>query len=121
VLEQLKKDHQLHIITNGFSEVQYIKLNNSGILHYFSGIFISEEIGYSKPNPEIFNFALEKCSALAEKSLMVGDDPHTDISGAETAGIKTCFYNPYGSLQQIRSTYTISHLKDLLSITSTGL
>ncbi|MBK5214613.1 MAG: YjjG family noncanonical pyrimidine nucleotidase [Flavobacteriaceae bacterium] len=93
ILEYLSEKYTLHIITNGFEEVQYLKLNNSGIKKYFSTITTSEEVGSKKPNPVIFETALTKASATAKNSLMIGDSFEADIKGAENAGMQTLFFN----------------------------
>ncbi len=93
LLDYLSKKYSLHIITNGFKEVQYKKIKNSGIKKYFKTITTSEEIGVKKPNPIIFKRALEKANALAEKSIMIGDSFEADILGAKNIGLQTLFYN----------------------------
>lgn len=93
LLAYLSQLYRLHIITNGFHEVQQLKLVNSGIVDYFKTVTTSEEVGSKKPSPIIFNRALEKASVLAEKSIMIGDTFEADILGAEAVGMKTLFYN----------------------------
>ncbi len=93
ILEYLSGKYNLHIITNGFEEVQFLKLNNSGIKKYFSTITTSEEVGLKKPHPSVFQTALTKASALPQKSIMVGDSFEADILGAENAGMHTLFFN----------------------------
>ena len=93
ILDYLTVRYQLHIITNGFEEVQYKKLKNSGIFHYFSTITTSEEVGLKKPNPLVFNKALEKANAIPNQSVMIGDSFEADILGAKNIGMETIFYN----------------------------
>ena len=93
VLEYLSVNYQLHIITNGFHEVQHKKLQNSGISTYFSTVTTSEEVGLKKPNPVIFKKALEKAKALSNKSLMVGDTFEADILGEKGVGMHTLYFN----------------------------
>lgn len=88
VLDYLKPKYNLHIITNGFEEVQYNKLKKSGILSYFDVIVTSDSIGVKKPNAKIFNHALELCSAIAEESVMVGDSLEADVIGALQMNMK---------------------------------
>ena len=74
-LDALKKeDYQLHIITNGFKEVQYIKLKNSGLIDFFDVILCSEEVGKTKPSPLVFQAAIDRANATKKESLMIGDD-----------------------------------------------
>ncbi|WP_299246778.1 YjjG family noncanonical pyrimidine nucleotidase [uncultured Aquimarina sp.] len=93
LLEYLMPKYQLHIITNGFKEVQHTKLSNAKISHYFKTITNSEEVGVKKPNPIIFEHALKVSGADIDKSLMIGDNYEADIVGAETIGIRTICFN----------------------------
>ncbi|MCB0456949.1 MAG: YjjG family noncanonical pyrimidine nucleotidase [Flavobacteriaceae bacterium] len=93
VLQYLSEKYILHIITNGFEEVQHLKLKNSGILPYFKTVTTSEEVGLKKPNPVIFQKALEKAVAHPKISIMIGDTFEADILGAEAVGMETLFYN----------------------------
>ena len=95
-LTELKQNnHQLHIITNGFKEVQFIKLENSGILNYFDDILCSEEVGVNKPNPLVFKKALERTNAKSMESIMIGDDFNADVLGAEKCGIRGILFDPH--------------------------
>ncbi|MDT7833478.1 YjjG family noncanonical pyrimidine nucleotidase [Flavobacteriaceae bacterium S356] len=82
LLEYLQDKYVLHIITNGFEEVQTVKMEKSGILSYFNEIITSESVGVKKPNPKVFKYALEKANAKSENSLMIGDNLEADIQGA---------------------------------------
>jgi putative hydrolase of the HAD superfamily len=93
ILDYLIEKYTLHIITNGFEEVQHIKLMNSGIHGYFKTVTSSEEVGLKKPNPVIFKTALEKADVLKQSSLMIGDSFEADILGAEAFGMRTVFFN----------------------------
>ena len=116
VLEYLFEKYSLHIITNGFKEVQIIKMKKSGLINYFENIIISEEIGYLKPNKKIFLFALKLCNANKEESLMVGDDLKSDIYGAMQVGIDQVFYNYKNKSFLNNATYEINNLLGLLNI-----
>ena len=93
VLEYLATKYQLHIITNGFHDVQHRKLKKSGIYNYFKTITTSEEVGLKKPNPVIFKMALQKAATPPEKSMMIGDSFEADILGAKAVGMQTLYYN----------------------------
>ena len=93
VLEYLQQIYRLHIITNGFAEVQSLKLQNSKISHFFETVTTSEEVGLKKPHPVIFETALEKASVRPDKSIMIGDTFEADIIGAEKVGMDTLFFN----------------------------
>ena len=93
ILEYLSPKYTLHIITNGFTEVQHIKLDNSKIASFFSTVTSSEEVGVKKPNPKVFRKALQKAEAIAKESMMIGDTFEADVLGAEGVGMHTLFYN----------------------------
>jgi len=93
ILDYLILKYKLHIITNGFEEVQHKKLKNSGIDHYFSTVTTSEEVGVKKPNPKVFLTALNKANSLHAQSVMIGDSLEADILGANNIGMQTIFYN----------------------------
>jgi putative hydrolase of the HAD superfamily len=86
---------KMHIITNGFSEVQYIKLENCGLIKYFDVIVCSEVIGKNKPDPLIFAHALTQAKVHSTNSLMIGDDYHADINGAIQSGMHAVLFDPY--------------------------
>lgn len=81
------KGYQMHIITNGFAEVQHAKLKNSGLSEFFDRIFISEEIQTAKPHRQIFEHALKSSNAPKKKSIMIGDSWEIDIVGAQGIGM----------------------------------
>ena len=91
VIETLKylktKGYQMHIITNGFTEVQHKKIESSGLKDFFTRVFISEEIQAPKPDKRIFQYALKSCNAKKSKSIMIGDSWESDILGARSMGI----------------------------------
>ena len=93
LLERLSKAYTLHIITNGFHQVQHEKLRNSGIAHLFKTVTTSEEADVKKPHPYIFELAMEKADCSPAESLMIGDTFEADILGAEQVGMQTIFIN----------------------------
>ena len=116
-LDYLASNYRLHILTNGFEDVQGIKLERSGIKHYFETIVTSECTGHKKPSPEIFHHALDRATATLTDSLMVGDNLDTDIAGAMGIGLDSVFYNPRKAFHQKKPKYEIeclSKLKELL-------
>ena len=115
ILDYLKPNYKLHIITNGFASVQTKKLNNSKIGHYFDTITNSEMAGVKKPHPTIFDFALSLANALKEESLMIGDSYEADIIGAQEAGIEAIFFNEQ-NFEVDNSVLQINHLLDLKNI-----
>jgi len=95
ILEYLKPRYKLHIITNGFQEVQDKKLKNSKIDTFFEHIINSEIAGVKKPNPIIFRLALGNAKVNAEKALMIGDNLEADILGAQAVGYRTLHFNAH--------------------------
>ena len=95
VLEYLKPKYRLHIITNGFQEIQEKKLRNASILEYFNQVVNSEMAGVKKPNPRIFELALQMAGVTPDKSLMIGDSIEADILGAQAVGFRTLHFNAH--------------------------
>ena len=116
LLEYLKPKYHLHLITNGFEEVQDTKLTLSGMKPYFETLTVSEEVGVKKPNPEIFQYALRKAHATAEESLMIGDEMAVDIDGARAAGIDTVLFNPKGEKIDGERTFEVRNLLEIKQI-----
>lgn len=116
LLEYLKPKYHLHLITNGFQEVQHTKLSGSGMEPYFETLTVSEEVGVKKPNPEIFQYALKKAGATAEDSVMIGDEMAVDIDGARAAGIDQIFFNPTGQEDSGERTFEVRHLLDIKNL-----
>ncbi len=93
LLHYLKPKYQLHIITNGFCEIQADKLRNSKIDTYFDKVITSDSVGVKKPNPRIFEYALKVAKATKKESLMIGDSWEADIMGAKNFGIQPIYCN----------------------------
>jgi len=117
ILEYLSGKYPLHIITNGFEEVQFKKLNYSKLDVYFTHVITSEAAGCKKPDTGIFEYAFQQTGALPQDSLMIGDDIEVDIVGAQNAGMDAIFFNPLkiihnGEVKQ--EVFDLIELKDLL-------
>ena len=97
LLNHLNSRYHLHIITNGFEEVQHIKMHASGITPFFKEIITSERAGVKKPNPEIFSFAENLTNAKPEQCLMIGDHFEADIEGASNVDWKSIYFEPMGN------------------------
>ena len=94
LLAALQGKAKLGIITNGFTELQTVRLKRTGLQHHFDILVISENVGIAKPDVGIFEHALHLMGNPARDTvLMVGDNPHSDIQGGINAGIHTCWYN----------------------------
>ncbi len=115
-LEYLFKKYKLHIITNGFNEVQFTKLENSDLDKYFIKVFTSEDAGAQKPNPIIFEHALKNVNANLNDSIMIGDDLEVDILGAKKFGLDQIFFNPKSAGHSENITHEIKSLKELQEI-----
>jgi putative hydrolase of the HAD superfamily len=116
ILEYLAERYKLYIITNGFKEVQYSKVERCGLSTFFSRIITSEDIGIQKPRPEIFAYALSSANAKKEESIMIGDDLEVDVMGAKKFGIDQVWFNPKKLLIENQATYEIKFLLQLKDI-----
>ncbi|WP_298530501.1 YjjG family noncanonical pyrimidine nucleotidase [uncultured Algibacter sp.] len=96
VLDYLSLNYNLHIITNGFDEVQHKKLVLSNIIKYFKTVTNSEMVGVKKPNPKIFNYAIESAYANVNESVMIGDSYEADILGAKNIGMDVILFDAKG-------------------------
>lgn len=116
MLQHLVQDYRLTIVTNGFDEVQRTKIIGSGLLPFFDHIITSERAGHKKPAPEIFRFAIEVNGITSRDALMIGDNPLTDIAGANRAAIDSVWFNPEKQNKTCDSSYEINHLTELHSL-----
>lgn len=108
-----QKGYGLHLITNGFEEVQHSKLRHSGLSDFFKVVVTSECSNSLKPQKEIFDYALAKTGARVNESLMIGDTPDVDVAGALNAGMDAVHVNYNGQASEVKATYTVRHLKEL--------
>ena len=117
VLEELKLKYNMHIITNGFKEVQRRKLEKSKLIHYFKTVTISEDVGVKKPDKLIFEYAIFSAKAKIENSIMIGDNYHADILGASALGMRAIYFNFHKTDEQRReNVIVIENLKEILKI-----
>lgn len=93
ILDYLSEKYTLHIITNGFEEIQSKKMESSKIAHYFEAVITSESVGVKKPNPKVFAHALKLANANKENSIMIGDSIEADIMGAIDYGLPAIHCN----------------------------
>jgi len=113
ILNYLSDKYKLHIITNGFHEVQQGKLEKSNIASYFKTVTNSEMVGVKKPNPKIFNHALNLAGVGAENSVMIGDNLEADVLGALNVGLDAICFNTNGMNieREIKHISKLSELK----------
>lgn len=120
VVKYLASKYPLTIISNGFKEVQHYKFEHSGMAKYFTHLLISEEVGINKPQPGIFQIALERNGVTADEAIMIGDSYWSDIAGAKAAGIDQIWIKDerVKGLEDegLTATYMISHLADVMKI-----
>lgn len=119
LMEALQGKAKMGIITNGFTELQAIRLERTGMTEFFDHVIISEEVGVAKPDAGIFSHALEVMgNPCKSKILMVGDNPHSDILGGINFGIETCWLNTNSAeqVQGIAPNYTVNSLHELKNI-----
>lgn len=112
ILEYLQPKYELHIITNGFKEVQQGKLNNANIDHFFNTVTNSEMVGVKKPNPKIFNRALNGAKANIENSIMIGDNLEADVFGALNMGLDAICFNYHNEVLN----GDVKHVDNLLEL-----
>lgn len=101
-LKYLKKWYNLHIITDGFMDIQNQKMKKAKILHYFKTVTASDEVGITKPYPDIFEEALNRGRAQKSQSIMVGDNFEFDVQGAENYGMQGIYFDPSGKKENGR-------------------
>jgi len=116
VITTLYDKYNLHIVSNGFVEAQYRKLELTGLSPYFKGITLSEEIKTQKPNRQFFEHALKNVNARKSESLVIGDSWESDIEGALNFGIDAIYFSYYGERPRKEEIKTIFKLNELLTI-----
>ncbi len=94
MLHALKSHYALHIITNGFKDVQHFKIRNAGLFPFFDTITDSSSVGKKKPDPEIFRHALQLGNVAPHEAIMIGDSLEADIQGAMYVGMHAVHFMP---------------------------
>lgn len=115
-LNYLSKKYKLHIITNGFAEIQSTKLKTSKIDIFFNEVITSEAIGVKKPHPHIFSYALETANTTYSESLMIGDNYDADILGAINSNIPAIYFNMDIKDEIHENVKQITSLKELINL-----
>lgn len=95
ILSYLNEKYKLHIITNGFDQVQTRKIQNSGIAPFFKTVTNSELAGVKKPDAKIFTYALQVAKVQVQDTVMIGDNLLADIEGAQNVGMDVIYYNEH--------------------------
>lgn len=119
ILAELQKRTRLYLVSNGVVTIQNSRMKGSGLEKYFLARFVSEEVGYPKPQKQYFDYCFERIGNVDEsKTLIVGDSLTSDIQGGINAGIDTCWFNPKHTVNssELEPTYEIDDLRLLLPI-----
>ena len=116
LLNSLQGKVKMGIITNGFTSLQQIRLERTGLREHFDLLVISEEVGVAKPDARIFDFALDQAgNPDRSRVLMVGDTAASDILGGMNAGLSTCWLNAHQQVlpEHVKPTWTVASLAEL--------
>ncbi len=120
LLDQLNQEgYRIFGATNGITKIQTGRMANSGIKDYFEHVFISDEVGYQKPDKGFYDAISGAISRFnQEKALMIGDNLLADIQGGNNAGIDTVWYNPDKKINHTvaNPTYTVHNYQELLKL-----
>ena len=117
VLEYLYKKYDLYVVTNGVEATQRSRLKLSGIERFMKDMFVSEAVGYQKPQIEFFDYCFAHIDGFEkEKAMIIGDSLTSDIQGGNNAGVACCWFNPSGKERslELRIDKEIKSLKELL-------
>ena len=119
-VERLSGKYDLYIVTNGNAVTQKTRLENSGLLRWIKGYFVSEDAGAAKPDPRYFDYVFSCLPHTArESSLVIGDSLTSDIQGAVNAGIDSLYYHPDGPVACLGAppyTYEAASYEEILGI-----
>lgn len=116
-LEKLSQYYDIYVITNGVKKVQEKRLSLVNIGKFFKKIYISEEIGYHKPQLEYFNYVLNDLYITNKNEvLIIGDSLSSDIQGGINSDIDTMWYNPKNKKTDVKYTYMINNYDDFFRI-----
>ncbi|MDD6038617.1 MAG: YjjG family noncanonical pyrimidine nucleotidase [bacterium] len=126
LIKEFKNDYKQYAVTNGTSLAQHRKLERSGLADVLDGYFISDEVGYEKPNKQFFDLAFKEIESqigpfALDEVMIIGDSLTSDILGGNNAGITTCWYNPGAAMNDLNVTVDIelrslNELKKILGI-----
>ena len=95
LLEALHSKYNLYLASNGTARVQNRRIDSSGIARYFKEIFISQQVGFDKPNQGFFEHCFKSIPAFSkDETIIIGDSLSSDIRGANNSGIRACWFNP---------------------------
>jgi len=121
LIEKIKDDYKLMVITNGLWDIQKKRIGQSNLYNHFDGLIVSEKVGYAKPDSRIFDQAFKEASyPEKEQVLIIGDSLTSDIKGGLLYGIDTCWYNPEGKAadKEITPDYDVRSFEELEKLLS---
>lgn len=122
LLKELSNDYRLYIVSNGTAEVQKSRIESSGIAKYLDDIFISQQIGFDKPNVKFFDYCFSSIPNFEKyETVIVGDSLSSDIAGGRNSGITTVWFNPHDlkNSSDIIPDHEIHYLLDLIPLLKT--
>lgn len=115
-LRAIAEQRPVVLLTNGITVIQRRRLAHSGLEQWVHGVVISQEVGVSKPDPRIFEIALEGLDP--RRALMIGDGVRSDVQGANCAGVDVCWFNPAGKVlpDGLHAAYEVRDIRDCVAI-----
>lgn len=119
LLRELSTKYKLYLASNGTAAVQIPRIESAGIEKYFKGIYISELVGFNKPDKRFFERIFDGIEGFSkDETIIVGDSLSSDILGGKNSGVKTCLYNPKGKLMSadVLPDFEIKNLRELPSL-----
>ena len=118
-INSLTGKYKQYAVTNGTYIAQQRKLTQTGLINIFDDVFISDKIGFEKPNIEFFNAVQEKVGKFNKNEVMIiGDSLSSDMKGGNNAGILCCWYNPHNieNKSNIKIDFEINDISKILDI-----
>ncbi|MFV0539324.1 MAG: YjjG family noncanonical pyrimidine nucleotidase [Dysgonomonas sp.] len=117
LLDYLYPKYKIHILSNGFTEMQYKKMDSAGLSSYFDKVILSDKVGINKPHPDIFTYALNEVGKNRDEVIMIGDNMVNDIQGAYDCEIDQIWFNPEDiSPGDVKPTYIVKKLAEIKNI-----
>tara|TARA_B100000768_G_scaffold181930_1_gene207508 strand:+ start:13847 stop:14578 length:732 start_codon:yes stop_codon:yes gene_type:complete len=116
------RGHRMFILTNGFEEVQHIKMQNSGLEPFFQRVLTSDALGFKKPKIDAFEQSIALTDSSPSNAIMIGDDMECDVQGALDAGWSAIHFDPHGKGSPAKGTRgerafkRIANLRELLDL-----
>ena len=115
LLERLEKEYHLCLITNGIANIQRERIRRTDTTRFFRKIFISQEIGYAKPDKRFFDYVLATLGTDKENCIVIGDSLTSDIQGALNAGIESVYIS-FDGKQSDKATWSVSSYDELVRL-----